>query len=163
MSTVAVTRFVDAPTERVWRVFTDLHARVERMTTVAGIEVVTEGPFGTGTTWRETRNTADGMPVTEEFRVAEAVPPARFTVVSPGIGANYRTTYSFTPVEVGRHRGRTLVTVVQEGAPTAPYGRFLALVFGGLAARTVEGALRQDLTDLAAAAERVDNGPAAAA
>lgn len=167
MSTVAVTRFVDAPTERVWRVFTDLPARVERLSTVAGIEVLTSGPFGTGTTWRETRSTADGMPVTEEFRVDDAVPPTRFTVVSPGIGAHYRTTYSFTPVEVGRRRGRTLVTVVQEGTPTAPYGRFLALVFGGLAARTVEGALRQDLTDLATAAERAaersGDDPAAAA
>jgi hypothetical protein len=55
------------------------------------------------------------------------------------------------------------VTVVQEGSPTAPYGRFLALIFGGLAARTVEGALRQDLTDLAAAAERSGDDPAAAA
>jgi hypothetical protein len=163
MSTVAVTRFVDAPTERVWRVFTDLRARVDRLSTVAGVDVVTDGPFGTGTTWRETRTTPDGMPVTEEFRVDEAVPPARFIVISPGIGANYRTTYSFTPVEIGRHRGRTLVTVVQEGAPTAPYGRFLALVFGGLAARTVEGALRQDLTDLANAAEGFDDDPAAAA
>jgi len=161
MSTVAVTRFVDAPIARVWRVFTDLRARVGWLSTVAGVDVVTSGPFGTGTTWRETRTTPDGMPVTEEFRVEEAVPPVRFTVVSPGIGANYRTTYSFTPVEVGRHRGRTLVTVVQEGAPTEPYGRFLALIFGGLAARTVEGALRQDLTDLATADAGAD--PAAAA
>jgi Polyketide cyclase / dehydrase and lipid transport len=163
MSTVAVTRFVDAPTARVWRVFTDLPARVGWLSTVAGVDVVTSGPFGAGTTWRETRTTPDGMPVTEEFRVDEAVPPTRFTVVSPGIGANYRTTYSFTPVEVGRHRGRTLVTVVQEGTPTAAYGRFLALIFGGLAARTVEGALRQDLTDLAVAAERSGDDPAAAA
>jgi Polyketide cyclase / dehydrase and lipid transport len=163
MSTVAVTRFVNAPTERVWRVFTDLRARVHRLSSVAGVDVVSEGPFGTGTVWRETRTTPDGMPLTEEFRVDEAVAPTRFTVVSPGIGANYRTTYSFTSVEIGRHRGRTLVTVVQEGAPTAPYGRFLALVFGGLAARTVEGALRQDLTDLAIAAENLSDDPAAAA
>jgi hypothetical protein len=45
-----------------------------------------------------------------------------------------------------------MVTVVQDGAPTEKGGRFLALVFGGLAAMTVEGALRRDLDDLAAAA-----------
>lgn len=162
MSTVAVTRFIDAPVSHVWQVFTDLPARVGWLSTVTAVEVVTTGPFGVGTVWRETRTIPDGTRVTEEFRVEQADPPGRFRVTSPGIGADYRTTYTFTPVEVGRHRGRTLATVVQEGAPTAAYGRFLALVFGGLAARTVEGALRQDLTDLATVAVR-SGGSAAAA
>ncbi|WP_369916037.1 hypothetical protein [Plantactinospora sp. KBS50] len=48
--------------------------------------------------------------------------------------------------------------MIQEGGPTAAYGRLLALMFGGLAARTVEGALRRDLTDLAAAVQRRDAG-----
>jgi hypothetical protein len=61
-------------------------------------------------------------------------------------------TYTFVPVTEGRHAGATMVTVVQDGTPTAPAARLLALVFGGLAARTVEGALRRDLDDLAAAA-----------
>ncbi|HEX5541080.1 MAG TPA: SRPBCC family protein [Micromonospora sp.] len=163
MPTVTVTRLIDAPTARVWRVFTDLPARFHWLSTVEAVEVLTPEPFGTGTIWRETRTTADGTPVTEEFRVEEAIPTRRFTVASPGIGANYRMTYTFTSVEVGRHRGRTLVTVVQEGSPTGPYGRFLALVFGGLAARAVEGALRQDLVDLAAAATRTCTDPAEAA
>jgi hypothetical protein len=90
--------------------------------------------------------------VTEEFLVSECVIPERFVVVSPGIGADYRMTYSFVPVIEGRHRGGTMVTVIQDGSPTAPSGRILALVFGGLAARTVEGTLRRDLDDLAAAA-----------
>jgi hypothetical protein len=73
-------------------------------------------------------------------------------VTSAGIGADYRMSYTFVPVIEGRHRGGTMVTVIQDGTPTAPAGRLLALVFGGLAARTVEGALRRDLDDLAAAA-----------
>jgi hypothetical protein len=76
--------------------------------------------------------------------------------------------YSFTPVEGRRRRrGWTAVSVVQEGAVTAPYARLLALVFGGLAARTVEGALRRDLADLAAVVTSSDGDhrgdPAAAA
>ena len=50
--------------------------------------------------------------------------------------------------------------VVQEGFPTAVYGRLLALVLGGFAARAGEGALRRDLAYLAAAARP---GPARAA
>jgi hypothetical protein len=61
-------------------------------------------------------------------------------------------TYSFVPVVAGRHRGGTMVTVVQDGSPTAAVGRFLSLIFGGLAAERAEGALRRDLDDLAAAA-----------
>ncbi|HEX5598700.1 MAG TPA: SRPBCC family protein [Micromonosporaceae bacterium] len=163
MPTVTVTRLIDAPAARVWRVFTDLPSRIHWLSTVDAVEVLTPGPFGAGTAWRETRMTPDGAPVTEEFRVEGATPQRRFTVASPGIGANYRMTYTFTAVEVGRHRGQTLVTVVQEGAPTGPYGRFLALVFGGLAARAVEGALRQDLIDLAAAATRDCDDPVEAA
>ena len=152
MSTVAVTRLVEAPVVAVWRVFTDLPGRCAWLSTVKAVEMLTPGPFGAGTVWRETRTMADGGEITEEFRVDECVPPERFVVISPGIGADYRMTYTFVPVIEGRHRGGTMVTVIQDGNPTAPAGRLLALVFGGLAARTVEGALRRDLDDLAAAA-----------
>jgi uncharacterized protein YndB with AHSA1/START domain len=152
MSTVAVTRLVQAPVADVWHAFTDLGGRCEWLSTVERVEVLTFGPFGAGTVWRETRTMPDGGEVTEEFRVCEAIAPQCFVVASPGIGADYRMTYTFTPVVRGRRRGSTAVTVVQEGSPTAPGGRLLALLFGGLAARTVESVLRYDLDDLAAAA-----------
>ena len=153
MSTVAVTRLIKAPVAEVWRVFTDLPGRRDWLSTVSRVEVQTGGPFGAGTLWRETRTMGDvGAEITEEFRVLECAIPERFVVASPGIGAEYRMTYTFVPVLEGRHRGGTMATVVQEGAPTAASGRLLALVFGGLAARTVEGALHRDLDDLARAA-----------
>jgi uncharacterized protein YndB with AHSA1/START domain len=152
MSTVAVTRLVEAPVVTVWQVFTDLARRRQWLTAVSGVDVLSPGPFGDGTVWRETRLMADGGEITEEFRVRECVPPERFVVTSPGIGADYRMTYTFVPVVAGRHRGATMVTVVQDGGATEPVGRLLGLIFGGLAAGTAEGALRRDLDDLAAAA-----------
>ncbi|HEX8629260.1 MAG TPA: SRPBCC family protein [Catenuloplanes sp.] len=154
MSTVAVTRLVEAPVQDVWRVFTHLAGRCEWLSTVGRVEQITPGPFGAGTAWTETRTMSDGGEVTEEFRVSECTPPERFVVASPGIGADYRMTYTFTPVAEGRHQGGTMVTVVQDGAPTRRGGRLLALIFGGLAARTVESALRRDLHDLGRAATR---------
>lgn len=153
MSTVEVERTVKAPVDRVWAVFTNLSARARLMTTVDGVEVVTSGPFGTGTVWRETRTAPDGEELTEEFRVTACVPGRGFTVSSPGIGADYQFHYEFNPIEEGRHSGGTEVSVVLEGTPSGAGGRLLALVFGALAARTVEGALRRDLDDLAEAAE----------
>jgi len=152
MSTVAVTRLVTSPVAEVWRVFTDLPSRRHWLSTVTRVEMLTHGPFRAGTVWRETRTMADAAEITEEFRVRECVIPERFVVTSPGIGADYRMTYTFVPVVEGRHRGGTMVTVIQDGNPTAPAGRLLALVFGGLAARTLEGTLRRDLDDLAAVA-----------
>ncbi len=152
MSTVVVTRPIDAPVAAVWSVFTDLPRRREWLTAVTRVDVRSQGSFGAGTVWRETRSMADGGEVTEEFRVRECEMPERFVVTSPGIGADYKMTYSFVPVTSGRHRGGTMVTVVQDGTPTAPAGRILALIFGGLAAETAEGALRRDLDDLAAVA-----------
>ena len=162
MSTVAVNRLIDAPVADVWRVFTDLSGRCEWLHTVTRVELLTGGAFGAGTVWQETRTMPDGEEITEEFRVVDFAAPHQFVVASPGMGADYRMTYTFAPVTDGRHRGETMVTAVQDGAPTAAGGRFLALVFGGLAARTVEGALRQDLDDLAAAAQRKPGGEAAA-
>lgn len=157
MSTVEVERAVDAPPEHVWAVFTDLCARARYLTTVDGVEVVTDGPLRPGAVWRETRTAPDGAQLTEEFRVTECAPHRSFTVASPGIGADYRISYTFSPVEVGRHRGGTTVRVVLEGTPSDAKGRFLAFVFGALATRTMEGALRRDVDDLAAAA--VDAAP----
>ena len=153
MSTVAVTRLIDAPVADVWRIFTDLSSRCDWLHTVTRVDLLTAGPFGAGTIWRETRTMPDGGEITEEFRVRECEAPEWFVVASPGIGADYRMTYTFRPIVAGRHLGGTTLTVVQDGAPTAAGGRFIALVLGGLAARTVEGALRRDLDDLAAAAE----------
>lgn len=152
MSTVAVTRLIQSPVAVVWQVFTDLGRRREWLSAVTAVEVLSRTEFGAGTVWRETRRMSDNGEITEEFHVIECVIPERFVVVSPGIGADYRMTYSFMPVVAGRHKGGTMVTVVQDGSATAPVGRFLALIFGGLAAETAEGALRRDLDDLAAAA-----------
>jgi uncharacterized protein YndB with AHSA1/START domain len=166
MSTVTVTRVVRVPVARVWTVFTDLPGRATWLSTVDRVEVLTTGAFGIGTVWRETRTMPDGERVTEEFRVEECDAPVRLVVSSPGAGVDYRITYTFAPVRprasaVARRPactaraaavGATAVSVVLEGTASGSAARLLAFVLGGLAARVVEGALRQDLTDLAAAA-----------
>ncbi|WBB66087.1 SRPBCC family protein [Micromonospora sp. WMMD812] len=152
MSTVAVTRLIQAHAVDVWRLLTDLPGRAGRH--LAGpVELLTPGAFGPGTVWREPRSQPDGGILVEEFCVVEAVPPRRLVLTSAGAGVDYRVTWTLRTVQ-RRRRGCTAVTVTQEAVPTAPYGRVVALLLGGLAARAVEHALRRDLGDLAAAAER---------
>ncbi|MFG1840924.1 SRPBCC family protein [Micromonospora sp. NPDC049175] len=151
MSTVAVTRFIEAHAVDVWCLLTDLPGRAARLTAAGPIEVLTPGPFGPGTAWREERSQPGGGTLTEEFLVVEAVAPHRLVLCSSGAGVDYRITWSLRQVK-RRRRGCTAVTVTHEAAPTAPYGRVVALLLGGLAARAVEVALGRDLADLAVAA-----------
>lgn len=144
---MTVGRLVGAPVERVWAIFTDLAARPQWLSTVERVERLTPDAFGPGTAWRETRLIAAEARVVEELRVVATDPPRSVTLASPGIGANYRLTYTFTPVD-----SRTFVRVVLEGRPQGAASRVLATLLGGLAVRTVEGALRRDLDALAAAA-----------
>ncbi|MEU4470818.1 SRPBCC family protein [Micromonospora sp. NPDC023888] len=151
MSTVAVTRFIEAHAVDVWCLLTDLPGRTARLTAAGPIEVLTPGPFGPGTAWREARAQPGGGTLTEEFLVVEALAPHRLVLCSSGAGVDYRITWSLRQVR-RRRRGCTAVTVTHEAVPTAPYGRVVALLLGGLAARAVEVALGRDLADLAVAA-----------
>jgi hypothetical protein len=135
----------------VWQVFTDLADRPYWLSTVESVEIDDQTAFGTGTRWRETRRLMGGAFVTEELVVAELVTDQLCVIASPGVGADYRMTYTFAPIEVGRLRGGTAVSTCLEGIPQTMTSRFLSFFFGGLAARTVEGALREDLDALATA------------
>ncbi|MDG4791370.1 SRPBCC domain-containing protein [Micromonospora sp. WMMD1102] len=169
MSTVAFSRLIEAPADELWRVFTDLPGRPGWLCQVEQVEVLAQGPgehgqgrgtgLGVGTVWRESRTGPDGRVVVEQFAVREASAPRRLVVGSSGDGVDYLTTYTFAPVPAQRRgRGRTVVTVTHEGVPTGRYGRLLAVVLGGLAARAGEGALRRDLADLAATATAAGPG-----
>lgn len=147
-STIEVTRLVQAPVDQVWRVFTDLPARARLMSTVDSVELLADG-FQVGTTWRETRTLRDAA-VTEEWRVVSLSPPYRCLISSRGEGEDYEIGYEFTPRPDG-----TRVRIQFEAAPQHPRlaERMFALFFGGIAAFVIEGTLRQDLEDLALAAE----------
>ncbi|MCW3813069.1 SRPBCC family protein [Micromonospora sp. DR5-3] len=160
MSTVTVAAFIEAQDVDVWRLLTDLPARARWLSAVGAVDVLTPGDFRPGTAWRETRLRPDGAEVPEEFVVVEMVAPERLVLSSRGAGADYRITWTLRTVE-RRRRACTEVTVEQEAEPTARYGRMLALILGGLAARAVEGALRRDLADLALAVEPTRSAEAA--
>jgi uncharacterized protein YndB with AHSA1/START domain len=168
MSRVVVTREIPASASEVWEIFTDLGGRGSWLSEVERVEIITDGPFGQGTRWRETRVDSRGQQVTEELVVTAMDPPKSCTIALAGSTAHNHLTYLFEPVEfahirVGPRRNGTTVSAVVEGRPHGIANRLLGFFLGGFAARTVEGSLRDELDALAAACHaRRSTGSAAA-
>ncbi len=149
MSTVTTRRTIQAPAERVWALATDIPGSAETMSGINRIEMLSEGAFGPGTRWRETR-TMFGREATEEMWVGTVDPGRSYTVEAESHGARYRSTFTFTAVTP-----RQTEVVLEFGAqPQGTVAKVLAKVTGPVASRSVAKALQQDLDDLAAAAER---------
>jgi carbon monoxide dehydrogenase subunit G len=137
---------VSAPRERVFEVFSDLRGAAGRIPDITKMEVITEGPVGEGTRWRETR-VMFKKEHTEEMWISAFEPPDSYTVQADTCGADYFTTFTFTPAGEGtrvdvrfRSNARTL-----GGWLMAPLG----FLFKGMLRKCLE----KDLAALKQAAE----------
>lgn len=115
-----VSRVIAAPVDLVWQIFID----PERRRAWAG----------------------DGARV----RLTVLEPGRRCLVRLAGVDTSHQREYIFTSIDIGPHRGGTVVTAVDRRAGGFAE-RLLDLAAGGFAARLVEGAVRGELDALAAA------------
>ncbi|KDE11968.1 MULTISPECIES: SRPBCC family protein [Rhodococcus] len=145
---VELSRFVDAPPDRVWRVLTSVDSAPQILSGVQGVERLAGVGYEVGTRWRETR-TMFGRAATEEMTVT-AVEPGRHTAVeAESGGVRYRTEFDVAPERAG-----TTLTVrfsADAGRP-GRIRRALTALVAPLALRATRKALHQDLDDIAAAA-----------
>lgn len=149
MQDVEVRRHTAAPVQRVWDVATDLSGAPRVITGIDAVEVLTPGPFGVGTRWRETR-TMMGRSATEEMSVTAVEPQRSYTVEAASANAHYVSTFAFA----SSADGGTDVTATFGGRPTSTVARVLGALTAPLGKRAVTKALEQDLRDITAAAER---------
>lgn len=146
MPSVEVQTTIAAPPERVFEAATDLASLPETMSGIDSVEVLSDGPFGEGTRWRETR-TLYGRQATEEMWVTGFDPPRAYMVEAASHGARYRTEITFVPEGDG-----TRVTFTFAARPVSLVARLFS-VFGGLMLKSVRTALEADLEDLKRVAE----------
>ena len=146
MPSVEVQATVAAPPERVFAAATDLANLPETMSGIDSVEVLSDGPFGAGTRWRETR-TLYGRQATEEMWVTGFDPPRSYVVEAESHGAHYRTEITFAPEGDG-----TRVTFVFGARPVSFVARLFS-IFSGMMMKGVKKALAQDLEDLKRVAE----------
>jgi hypothetical protein len=140
-TTVSVSSWINAPLKQVFDVFTDVEHAADYVSGIASIEMLTVGPVGPGTRWRESRRLlgrvdAADMEITafERYRT--------YTIAHQKGGVPVETVFSFEPAS-----GGTLVTIAfgLDGAGLPP--GFLTPLTWAIAGK-VRHILERDLADL---------------
>jgi len=148
MAELTVSTKVSAPPERVFAVFTDLEKAAERVPDIKALEVLSEGPFGEGTRWRETRVVMK-KESTEEMWVTACDPPRSYTVEAESHGMHYASVFTFTPEGDG-----TTVSWTFSGKPLSLGTKIFAPLFNLLMKGALRKMMRGDLEALRDACER---------
>ncbi|MEU1255559.1 SRPBCC family protein [Streptomyces chartreusis] len=147
-TSVVVERRIAAGQGSVWESLTDLRGMVHVLSGVSGVEVLTEGAFGVGTRWRETRRMF-GKEATEEMWVTLCEPPERYVVEAESHGTHYVSEWALR----AEGPSETTVRMTFTGVTSGGVAGVLAKLFGSLGSRAVAKAIAKDLDDIAAAVE----------
>src|SRR6476660_7775866 len=122
----SLTQHVNASPENVWAVISDIPGSAATLSGVESIQMVSEGPYGEGTRWKETRSMM-GRRETVEMWVSQADPPHSTTVKALQGGADY--TSRFTLEERDGGTDLTLIFGAEVLKPTV-LSRVMMALFG---------------------------------
>ncbi|MEM8933857.1 MAG: SRPBCC family protein, partial [Acidobacteriota bacterium] len=100
MAGFSVTRRIDAPVDEVFAVFADFEHAAERIDGIRELDVLTDGPIGAGSRFRETR-VMYGKEATEEMEITAFEPDRSYTVECTSHGAHFTSVYTFEPEHGG--------------------------------------------------------------
>ena len=145
----SLTQHVNAGPEKVWAVISDIPGSAGTLSGVESIQMISEGPYGEGTRWKETRSMM-GRRETVEMWVAQADPPHSTTVKALQGGADY--TSRFTLAERGGGTDLTLTFGAEVLHPTV-VSKIAMVLFGKIGMNVTRKALAKDLAEIAAKAE----------
>ncbi len=140
----SVTRRVSGSPDEVFALYADLENAAERISGITKMEILTDGPVGVGTRFRETRVVMK-REATEEMEVTAFDPGKSYKVECHSHGTHYVSVFSFA--DAGE--GETDVTVRFDAHAQS----FVAKLFsplGWLMMGTVKKCTQGDLDDLAA-------------
>ena len=146
---VSTSKRIAASRDRVFEVLSDFANAAGRVSAIKRCEVLTPGPVGKGTLFRETR-VMFGKQATETMEIIEWNPPSSYTVKAESCGCRYLSTVSCKPDGNG--------TIVEMSFSAEPL-TFMARLFSPLAkvmANACRKAFDKDLNVL----DRYLSGPA---
>lgn len=146
---ISLTQHIHASPEKVWSVISDIPGSAATLSGVESVQMLSEGPYGEGTRWKETR-TMMGRSETVEMWVAQADPPRSTTVKALQNGADYTTRFALAE----RNGGTDLtLTFGAEVVQPTRFNRIMLALFGKIGMSMTRKALAKDLAEIAAKAE----------
>ncbi|WP_131683823.1 SRPBCC family protein [Pseudarthrobacter sp. YALA5] len=145
----SLTQHIRATPEKVWAVISDIPGSAATLSSIESIQMLSDGPYGQGTRWKETRSMM-GRSETVEMWVAEADSPRSTVVKAHQGGADYVTHFNLA----GRD-GETELTVTFGADLVKPtlLSKVGMALFGKIGMSMTRKALAKDLTEIAAKAE----------
>lgn len=146
---ISLTQHVNAPADKVWAVIADIPGSAATLSGIDAVQLLSDGPYGEGTRWKETR-TMMGKSETVEMWVSQADPPRSTTVKALQGGADYTSRFTLADRDGGTDLTLTFGAELQN--PSRMTKLAMAL-FGKLGMRFTRKALAKDLAEIAAKAE----------
>ncbi len=143
----------DALPDRVFQVASDFHNAAERISAITKCEVLTEGPIGVGTRFRETR-VMFKRECTEEMEITAYDPPHSYVLGAESCGCRYRTELRFTP-----KNGGTEVTFDFQAQPLTLFAKIMSILMRPMLKKALEQC-HKDLLDLKATVESPETAQA---
>jgi carbon monoxide dehydrogenase subunit G len=139
---------IQAPQRVVWQVITDLEGAPRRIAGIKSLEVLTAGPVGKGTRFRETR-VMFGKEAVEEMEITRFEAPTSYTVEADSCGAHFVSTYSLREVA-----GTTTLRLEIRTHANTLFAKLMAPL-GFLMAGSMKKAIAKDNADIKRAAEEL--------
>lgn len=139
-------KLVSRPVSDVFERFTDLENAAETVRGIEKLELLTDGPVGAGTRFRETRIFFK-REATEEMEITEFHPNESYVVGCESCGSVYRTEFRFRPEGEG-----TKVTMSFQARPVSFFAKLMTPL-GFLMSGSIRKAVDQDMEDLKASLE----------
>lgn len=140
---------VEAPVDRVFEVFSNVREAPKHIKGITALEVLTDGPIGKGTRFRESR-VMFGKTATETLEFTEFQRSHAYTVGCTSCGVDYATRFAFTPTG----SAATDVTMTTTAHPVTLAAKIMSPLMGLMMKGAMKKALDADLHAMKAAAER---------
>ncbi|HWJ83344.1 MAG TPA: hypothetical protein VNS55_13990 [Nocardioides sp.] len=144
---------IPAGRQTVWDVITDVEHADQVFRSVHDSTLVSDGPFGVGTTWREKRSIF-GHRGEEELHVVECEPPGALTIETRLRNDVVRTVYRLTSFGEGDHSTRLAMTTSVQMQDRSAVERLAWKFFGGFSYEHTHRMLEHDLEDITAEVAR---------
>jgi hypothetical protein len=147
MAQFSMTKRIAAPVETVFTVATDLAHAAENIRGIEKTELLTGGPVGIGTRWRETRKML-GSESTETLEVVGFERWKSYTVGCESCGAYFETTFRFD-----RDGDGTLVTLDARTEARSLMAKLMSPVGNLMFGKMMRKCMGDDLDDIRRLAE----------